>query len=149
MILYLDSSALVKLFVQEEGSQEVLDAVGRARDCYTHLIAYAEVRVALARAVRMGRATPDQLELHKSELVEIWQALGVVIPDEALIRQAGDLAERFALRGYDSVHLAAAHALAGRLGPAAEFVFAAFDGALLMAARSLGLGSVGRPEARE
>ena len=143
MILYLDSSALVKCFVEEEGSREVLAAVDDARDCYTHLVAYAEVRAALARAVRIGRATPDQLELHKSELAEIWQALGIVVPDEALIHHAGDLAERFGLRGYDSVHLSAAHALASRLDPAVDYRFAAFDRALLEAARSLGLRSVG------
>jgi len=143
VILYLDSSALVKCFVEEEGSREVLAAVDDARDCYTHLVAYAEVRAALARAVRIGRATPDQLELHKSELAEIWQALGIVVPDEALIHHAGDLAERFGLRGYDSVHLSAAHALASRLDPAVDYRFAAFDRALLEAARSLGLRSVG------
>jgi predicted nucleic acid-binding protein len=144
VILYLDSSALVKLFVEEEGSQAVRAAVGAAADCYTHLIAYAEVRAALARAVRMGRSGPEQLELHKRELVEIWQALGIVVPDERLVRQAGDLAEQFGLRGYDSMHLSAAHSLASCLDPAVDFRFAAFDRALLGAARSLGMGPVQR-----
>lgn len=143
MILYLDSSALVKCFVDEEGSQEILAAIAGANDCYTHLVAYAEVRAALARALRMGRATPEQLELHKTELAGMWQALGIVVPDEALIRHAGDLAERFGLRGYDSVHLSAAHALASRLDPAVEYRFAAFDKALLGAARALGLSTLG------
>jgi len=143
VILYLDSSALVKLFVEEEGSREVRAAVDAAADCYTHLIAYAEVRAALAKALRMGRASPEQLEQHKRELAEIWQALGIVLPDEALIRQAGDLAEQFALRGYDSVHLAAAYSLASRLDRAVDFRFSAFDHALLGAARSLGMRSVG------
>ena len=145
MILYLDSSALVKLFVEEEGSREVLDAIADAGDCYTHVIAYAEVRAALARARRMGRASAERLERHKAHLAEIWQALGIVVPDEALIHHAGDLAERFGLRSYSSVHLSAAHALASRLDPAVDYRFAAFDKALLEAARSLGLRSVGQP----
>jgi uncharacterized protein len=33
--------------------------------------------------------------------------------DEQLAREAGDLAERFALRGYDAVHLASALSLGG------------------------------------
>jgi len=146
VILYLDSSALVKLFVEEEGSEEVLAAVGSAIDCYTHLIAYAEIRAALARAQRMGRATRDQLELQKRELNEIWQAFAIVIPDENLVRMAGDFAERFELRGYDSVHLAAAHALASRVDPAVDFRVAAFDDKLVKAARALDLRVVAQPE---
>jgi uncharacterized protein len=148
VILYLDSSALVKLFVEEEGSDRVLAAVGSATDCYTHLIAYAEIRAALARAQRMGRATRDQLDLQKRELNEIWQALAIVNPDENLVRVAGDFAERFELRCYDSVHLAAAHALATRVDPAVDFRVAAFDDRLVKAARSLDLRVVAEPEAQ-
>ena len=87
MILYRDSSALVKLFVVDEGSREVHAAVGDAADCYTHLIAYAEVGAALARALRVGRETPERRELHKRELAEMWQALAIVVPNEAMDRR--------------------------------------------------------------
>ncbi len=61
--------------------------------------------------------------------------------DEHTVRRAGDLAERFALRGYDSVHLAAAEATLIRLGEGVDFRFLAFDRALEEAAAELGMVS--------
>lgn len=111
MILYLDSSALVKLYVAEPGSETVRAAAGRAALCCTHLIAYAEVRAALARALRLGRETTAGLARHKAEFDRAWARFDVILPHVALVRRAGDLAEQYALRGYDSVHLAAAESV--------------------------------------
>lgn len=139
MILYLDSSAFLKLYVNEPGAAEVRHAVGAAQSVYTHVIAYAEMRAALARAVRMGRASSANLARHKAELERDWALISVIQADEALVRDAGDLAERFGLRGYDSVHLAAAAAVFRAAGPAVEFRFAAFDNGLRKAAGGLGM----------
>ena len=54
--------------------------------------------------------------------------------DEDLARQAGDLAEAHGLRGYDAVHLAAAHRVAD-----ADLVVVAGDRPILDAAISAGL----------
>jgi uncharacterized protein with PIN domain len=75
LILYLDSSALVKLFAEETGSELVRAAVDQAARSYTHLISYAEVRAALARALREGRETPGTLKIHKQELDALWLEL--------------------------------------------------------------------------
>lgn len=58
--------------------------------------------------------------------------------DETLIRRAGDLAQSFGLRGYDSVHLAAAEAV-WRALPGVDYRVAVFDGKLADAARGLGM----------
>jgi predicted nucleic acid-binding protein len=139
LILYLDSSALVKLFTEEPGAEAVRGAVGEAARSYTHLITYAEVRAALARARREGRGTPETLKVHKQELDTLWLELGIVVPDEALVRRAGDLAEEHELRGYDSVQLAAAEALWREIDSEVMFRFAVFDGALAEAAMRLGI----------
>jgi predicted nucleic acid-binding protein len=55
-----------------------------------------------------------------------------------LVRRAGDLAERFGLRGYDSVHLAAAEAVWREL-PGVEFRVVVFDEKLTAAARAMGI----------
>ena len=47
------------------------------------------------------------------ELDGLIAELGIIEISEAIARDAGDLADRFALRGYDAVHLAAALALTG------------------------------------
>ena len=54
MILYLDASALVKRYVAERGSREVIGLTTAAEIVATSLISRAEVAAALARAVRLG-----------------------------------------------------------------------------------------------
>ncbi|MDX8410909.1 MAG: type II toxin-antitoxin system VapC family toxin [Mariprofundaceae bacterium] len=137
MILYLDTSALVKLFVDEPETATMAKSLELAGTTFTHMITYAETRAALARAQRMGRISAKQLGSYKTELEHFWDDLEVVIPEMALIRRAGDLAERFGLRGYDSLHLAAAEQLAHRSG--ARISFACFDERLNSAAGALGM----------
>jgi len=66
MILYLDTSALVKVYVEEEGSPLVQGLIAGASLVATSRIAYAEARAALARASREGAQIPwVTLYLHK------------------------------------------------------------------------------------
>jgi hypothetical protein len=57
---------------------------------------------------------------------------------EPLIRRAADLAGRYRLRGYDSVHLAAAESAFGVFRNHVPFHFAVFDGELSDAAKQVG-----------
>ncbi len=142
MILYLDSSAIVKLYIAEPHAELVREALREAAASFTHLIAYAEVRAGLAKALRQRRETPEGHALHKRELDEAWERFRVVLPTEVQIRRAADLAERFGLRGYDSVHLAAAESVREELGSGVDFRFAGFDSALARAADGLGFGLI-------
>jgi len=54
VILYLDTSALVKLYVQEVGSADVNDWLKDADAAATSWVAYAEARAAFARGLREG-----------------------------------------------------------------------------------------------
>ena len=55
MILYLDASALVKRYVTEPGSREVIQLTSEAAGVATVLVSRAEVAAAFGRAVRAGR----------------------------------------------------------------------------------------------
>ena len=72
MILYLDTSALVKLYVDEEHSKAVRHAVGNAQLVMCHVIAYAEARAALAKKHRVGDINIDTLTELKKELARDW-----------------------------------------------------------------------------
>ena len=138
MILYLDTSALVKLYADEQHSPTVREAVADARMATTHRITYAEIRAAFARKVS-GKRAVQQLARWRRELDADWANLHVVEVTEMLIQRAGDLAERYRLRGYDSVHLAAAEQVAAVAQSGATFAFAVFDTELRDAARKHGL----------
>jgi len=138
VIVYLDTSALFKLYAAEPGAADVRAVVEEAETACTHLIAYAEVCAGFAKAVRLGRISAAGMEGHRYALDRDWQQFGIVMPDQMIIRRAGDLALRFGLRGYDSVHLASAESL--RVERNADSLrFACFDARLNQSAEELGL----------
>ncbi|HTS52328.1 MAG TPA: type II toxin-antitoxin system VapC family toxin [Burkholderiales bacterium] len=138
MILYLDSSALVKLYVAEPESEQVRKLIARAKSVCTHLIGYAEICAAFGRAHRLGRVAAGALPTVLRDFERDWQTMEIVGVSEALVRRAGQVAVQFGLRGYDSVHLAAAETLARDVGNTALFRFVAFDTGLTAAAGVLG-----------
>jgi uncharacterized protein len=52
LILYLDTSTLVKLYAEEEGTETVERAADEAEAIATSVVAYAEPRAAFARKLR-------------------------------------------------------------------------------------------------
>lgn len=138
MILYLDTSAFIKLYVGEPNADKVRAVVAEADQIHAHWIAYPEMRSAFARLYRMRRQDAETFDQCKREFERDWDLISPILPDERILRRAGELAERFGLRGYDSVHLAAAESL--RVGQGADLLrFAAFDERLNQSAAELGL----------
>ena len=133
MTLYLDTSSLVKLYVGEPGSEDVRAHVERAAIVATSMIAYPEARAALARRRREGALRPAAFTAAKRHFENDWPKYVAVQVTEAVCRDAGQLAERYALRGYDSVHLACFLEIARAAGPDTEF--STFDDRLDAAAR--------------
>jgi predicted nucleic acid-binding protein len=143
VILYLDTSAFLKLYLDETGSRPVREFVAGAAAIYTHLITYAEMRAALARAVRMGRMSEADARYQISRFEDDWLGLAVIDVDDALVRRAGRLAEQHGLRGYDSVHAAAAERIFENIPGGSDFGIAAFDNELRGAVESLGMKVLG------
>jgi predicted nucleic acid-binding protein len=106
LILYLDTSSLVKLYVEEPGSPAVHAEVDGSELVATSTVAYAEARAALARRRREGSLTAAEHRKAKAGLDADWPRVLTVDVTESLVRRAGDLAERQRLRGFDALHLA-------------------------------------------
>ena len=133
MTLYLDTSSLIKLFVEEPGGDEVRQDLSEAAAVATSLITYAEARATFARLRRSGNITPDGFRLVKRDLDADWSRYLIVEPSLELCRAAGELAERYQLRGCDSIHLASFLQVVCD-GGKAETRFSSFDRALNRAA---------------
>ena len=133
MTLYLDTSSLVKLYVTETGSDVVRRLVGDASVVATSVVAYAETRAALARLRRQGALTGSELASAKRELGEQWPTYLTLDATDALCRAAGELAEKYRLRGFDSIHLASFADVARRAG-IDDTRFSSFDDRLNHAA---------------
>lgn len=134
MIAYFDSSALVKLVIEEPGSDSSADLWDAADAVLSSRVAYPEVRAALAAAQRNHRLTDPQLAGATDLWAELWEALRVVELTDELAQRSGELAEEHALSGFDAVHLASA-----LLFPAGELVVATWDGRLHAALVAVGL----------
>ena len=137
MTLYLDTSSLVKLYVAEPGSDAVRKLVDAASVVATSAIAYTETRAAMARRRRERALRPAAFASASKAFEAEWPKYFTVDVTSALCRQAGEFAERYRLRAYDSVHLAAFADVAREAG-VGDTRFSSFDNALNRAARSLG-----------
>lgn len=136
MIGYLDTSALVKLLVRDEGDRAtVRDVIAATDQVFTSRITHPEARAALAAARRAGRLTPRDHATARRDLDRAISSLGIVEVHPGLALAAGDVAERFALRALDAVHLASALALGGR-----DTLVVTWDRSLARAATAAGLG---------
>lgn len=140
MMLYCDTSALVKLYIEEAHSDRLKALVAASSAVALCRIAWAEAHAALARRAREVLADRAQVDAAKAALAADWRHFVVVEVTQAVCERAGDFAETFALRGYDSVQLAAAYETGLILGAPTDF--ACFDMRLNKAAQVLGMQSV-------
>ena len=136
-MLYCDTSALVKLYIEEVGSRELKAAVTAAEAVAVCRIAWAEAHAALSRRARETPEDSEPIEQAKTALAIDWPRYVVLEITQALVERAGDYADTFALRGYDSVQLAAAFE-ASRIAQI-QIGFACFDHRLNKAAGVLGM----------
>ena len=128
-MIYLDTSALVKLYVREDHSEFVQRAVA-GRSVRTVSIAFVETLSALARKQELSAR--ERLAASQ-EFLATWHHFRAIATDHVL-EAAGILARAHRLRAFDAIHLAAAL----ELGPARTVQFAVFDRELALAARKEG-----------
>lgn len=132
LILYLDTSALVKLYVREKGSASVARQLEAADAVSTSMVAWAEARAAFARLLRERPASRRRHRVRVAQLGRDWGRYAVVELTAAVAHDAGELAERHGLRGFDAIHLASALWLKSTYP--GELSFMAFDARLTAAA---------------
>jgi len=137
MILYLDTSALVKRYFREPFSEGIVSRWGSAAHLVTSFVAYAETMAALHRKKREANVAEDLFRRITEQFHEDWQSFVRVEVNVGLEPYIHEVFERHALRGFDAIHLASALLIRERLPR--ELVFACFDAGLLRAARGEGL----------
>ena len=140
MFLYLDTSALVKRYVAEARSDDVIALMNDTPAAGTALITQTEIAAALVRARREGRLSRDEARQAHGKFLQEWQDLGRVPITNALLTRADTVAWTHELRAYDAVQLAAALTCQDTISLLGEDVmFACFDNQLRGAAGAAGL----------
>lgn len=139
MVLFADTSALVKLFLDEPHTAEMRQLATSSEVFCVCRIAWAETCAGLAQRVRLHSVDSAAAELAKKELARHWPTFSIVDITQPLVERAGQYADALSLRGYDAVQLAAAQELAAHLD--APLSFACFDRRLSRAAQLLGMAA--------
>ncbi len=128
MTLYLDSSALLKRYVDEPDSHEARAVLESDPDWVTGRHTSIEVRRNLAKRL----TSPEANEALRG-FARDWDSLVVIELDPPTCELAASLAEATGARTLDALHLGAAQRVGGGSVP-----FVTYDGRLGAVARSLG-----------
>ena len=142
--LYMDTSALLKLFIEADGSRRVRSLAHGPSSANVLLVSrlgYTEASISLSRMVHLGRIAAADLPHHLGSLDDYWdQSIQEVDLTDEVLEDARQLAQRFPLRTYDAIHLASARQARRMLRGAfaGELQFLAFDAAMLKAAQAIG-----------
>lgn len=150
-LLYLDTSALVKLYVQEIGTDEMLALAHPDIGNRLAILALTriEFRAAVRRRAKLGdidaqlvKVLTDNLSQHIANVFQIQPV------NEAVLEEATGLIDRHSLRAYDAVQLGGCLALRATVAAQFDLSFVCADEELLEAARSEELNTINPMESR-
>ncbi len=132
-VAYFDSSALVKLILDETGSDLAAQLWNGCDAALSSRLAYPEVCAALAAAQRNHVLTASEARKASADWELFWGSMRPVELTADVERTSGELAASHQLRGADAVHLASALVLG-----VAKLTVAVWDKRLHAAAAAVG-----------
>lgn len=138
MIFYFDASALLKAYVQENGSKDVIALMDEGDNLFGSIVlTKVEMASAIQRAIRATGSSSGNATIAWQDFLDDWEAFTRLRVTAGIIERASDIAWKHGLRGYDSLHLAAA--LLWRETLDVAVAFAVFDRDLWLACQKAGL----------
>lgn len=108
MILYIDSSALVKRYIQDPGSSDVNQLITSAEVVGTSILTQVEMAAAIGKAARMRWIDKMSAEIAINDFQAHWEYFTRLYVTPLLIERSARLAWDLGLCGYDATHLASA-----------------------------------------
>lgn len=127
----------MKLFVQETHSDVMREAAQASTALIVSQLTWVEMCAALALKQRTRQIDAPHATQALQELRQQWASFNQLAVDTSLITAAGEMAQAFNLRAYDSLQLASAQRVHGQGG--ATVSFCCFDKQLNAAAAALGM----------
>lgn len=137
MNLYLDTSALVKKYFNEAGSDEVISRWKNSASIATSAVAYAESMASFYRKKQESGIDEDIFNNIVETFHRDWGSFISVEVNNELNASVHEVVKKYSLRGFDSIHLASAVILCREIPE--DFVFGCYDKRLANAAKLEGL----------
>ena len=107
-MIYFDSSALVKRYLKEKGTDVVLSLTAQEEFVATSKLAYPELLSAFMRKRRAGELGEEPLQSVWDRLDADWPELFIIEMHDELLPIVKSLIGKYPLKGADSIHLASA-----------------------------------------
>lgn len=139
MILYLDTSALLKRYFQEPFTEEVLSKWRQSEAIITSSVAYAETMATIFRKKNESGLKDRVVQKIVLAFQRDWSGFIRVEVTNDLNEYIDKVVQKHTLRGFDAIHLASALVIHEKLP--SSFFFACFDQRLNQAAQVEGLES--------
>jgi predicted nucleic acid-binding protein len=111
MLVFFDSSAFAKRYVQELGSDKVMAWCNRATEIGLAAIGLPEIISAFCRLQREGKITAAQYQQLKGELFADIADAAIADMSPAVIHQSVQSLEGNVLRAMDAIHIGCAVAM--------------------------------------
>jgi predicted nucleic acid-binding protein len=137
MIVYLDTSALVKRYIREAGTEDVIALLENAGSVGSASLTKVEMAAAFEKTVRQGWVERKIALQAWQDFLDHWSSFTRLHTSSGTIDRASALAWEYSLRGYDAMHLACA--LLWKETLEAQITMATFDRDLWQASKKAGL----------
>jgi len=108
MILYLDTSALIKKYVHEDGSEDVVAYWNKSDIIVTSSVAFAEFFSALNRKKRECSISDEDYKSLIHDFKDDWDSFLKIEVNDRLNHDIEKIAGKYSLRGFDAIHLVSA-----------------------------------------
>jgi predicted nucleic acid-binding protein len=120
MLVFFDTSAFIKRYIRETGTEEVLAWCDRATEIGLSGVALPEMISALCRLQREGRISDSQYRLVKSNLLADIEDAAVCDLTPQVLAHSITCLENNILRGMDAIHIGSALSLKADLFVSAD-----------------------------
>jgi len=136
MKIYYDSSALLKIYIDEQYSEFIRHYILKHQDNYISTLTYIEIHSVFSRLFNNSQITEEELVFLKNSFNNDYGIFYQVPIDDHILKRAAELTYITNLRTLDSIHLASLESMKYSSGE--DILFACFDNKLLEGAITLG-----------
>ena len=136
MICYCDSSALVKLYIEEKHSELMEQKIIESDIVSCSVITFVECIAAFARLEREQIISSNERDNHIKDFIEEWNTLNTIELTTTILKRSAKFPVLYGLKGADSLQLATAEDFFLRVNKSVLFI--SFDSKLRDAAKDLG-----------
>lgn len=137
MMIYYDSSALLKIYIEEEYSDFIRHYISKQQFNYISTLSFVEIHSVFSRLVNNSQISHDQLVFLKTSFNNDFKIFQQIPIDNSILERAAELTYHTNLRTLDSLHLATIEYL--KSNSYEDLLFACFDNKLIEAAITLGI----------